>query len=66
MSQIPEPAELEAQIQALIKQAGDRLRQHCDGAANRDLVPTPQGAAPSIQPGAELPGDDAAKVENGR
>ena len=40
MSQIPETADLEAQIEALIKRAGDSLRQQLDNV-HRD--PTARG-----------------------
>jgi hypothetical protein len=47
MSQIPETADLEAQIEALIKRAGDSLRQQLDNVHRDPSVRGPDDASRS-------------------
>ena len=44
MSQIPETADLEAQIEALIKRAGESLRQQLDNVHRDPTARGPDGA----------------------
>ena len=47
MSQIPETADLEAQIEALIKRAGDSLRQQLDNVHRDPTARGPEDASRS-------------------
>jgi hypothetical protein len=69
MSQISEPSDLEAQIEALIKQAGDKLRQQVDDVRRDHAAAGGQdrAAQPGCEPAPAETADMAAPaLERGR
>jgi hypothetical protein len=68
MSQIPETADLEAQIEALIKRAGESLRQQLDNVHRDPTARGPDGASRSSTSSTadSHPGNADSRTESAR